>query len=107
MALFFCVFAFVCSAESFDRGFNANIQWGNSLEKGLAHAKEEKKVAFVLIHKTWCGACKRLKSVFSNAEIEVLSKVKKFETNEGNLATSSVERQKKKKKKKKKKKRIL
>lgn len=77
MLLFVFVLLATASAESFDRGFNANIAWTNSLEKGLAQAKAEGKVAFVLIHKTWCGACKRLKSAFSNAEIELKSKVNK------------------------------
>lgn len=80
MLLFFA-FILVCASESFDRGFNANIAWTNSLEQGLERAKAENKKAFVLIHKTWCGACKRLKSSFSNAAIELASKVKEERDN--------------------------
>lgn len=52
---------------NFDRGFNSHIAWTNELEAGLARAKAEGKPAMVLIHKTWCGACKRLKSVFADS----------------------------------------
>jgi protein-disulfide reductase (glutathione) len=46
------------------RGFNDNIDWYNNLEEAIAAGKEEGKPVFVLIHKTWCGACKRLKADF-------------------------------------------
>lgn len=62
------------SGANFDRGFNANIKWSNKLEDSYHAAVAEAKPLAVLVHKTWCGACKRLKSVFSNAEIEELSK---------------------------------
>jgi thiol-disulfide isomerase/thioredoxin len=74
VALFLVVLVALCNAEGSDRGFNPNIAWTNSLENGLALAKSENKPAFVLIHKTWCGACKRLKSTFEAAEIEHRSK---------------------------------
>ncbi len=64
----------VLAAASQDRGFNARIAWSNELSTSLARASSEGKPAMVLIHKTWCGACKRLKSVFEHAEIEELSK---------------------------------
>ena len=56
-----------------DRGFNGNIAWSNRLEDSLARAKSEGRPALVLIHKSWCGACKRLKSVFEHPEIERLA----------------------------------
>ncbi len=60
--------AFAVVAANFDRGFNSNIAWTNELEAGLARAKAEGKPALVLVHKTWCGACKRLKTVWADSK---------------------------------------
>lgn len=37
------------------------------INEGKRLAAEQNKPAFVLIHKTWCGACKRLKNEFNSA----------------------------------------
>jgi len=58
-----------------DRGFNAAIDWGNNLEESIARGKTEEKPVFILIHKTWCGACKRLKTVFADSA-EILHRSK-------------------------------
>jgi len=56
------------------RGFNENIDWV-ALEEGQKQAAESNKPLMVLIHKSWCGACKALKSQFGpSKEIEELSK---------------------------------
>lgn len=58
-----------------DRGFNSNIEWSNNLETAKAAQNVDGKPIFLLIHKSWCGACKRLKNVFvESKEIEHLSK---------------------------------
>ncbi|KAL6071034.1 Thioredoxin domain-containing protein 12 [Balamuthia mandrillaris] len=74
--LFACLVIACCVAEegsSLARGFNEKIHWV-SYEDGLKRAKEENKPAFVLLHKSWCGACKRLKPAFAGStEVEQLS----------------------------------
>jgi protein-disulfide reductase (glutathione) len=72
--LLVAVLAAVVAGSGSDRGFNANIAWSNRLVDSLARATSEGRPAMVLIHKTWCGACKRLKSVFEHPEIETLAR---------------------------------
>jgi protein-disulfide reductase (glutathione) len=54
----------VAAAASASRGFNDKIAWINDLE---AAKKEASKPVLVLIHKTWCGACKALKGAFADS----------------------------------------
>lgn len=55
------------------RGWNDEIAW-TGFETGLEQAKTQKKPIMLVIHKTWCGACKRLKPEFANSrEIEALA----------------------------------
>ncbi|ELU04453.1 hypothetical protein CAPTEDRAFT_162540 [Capitella teleta] len=74
---FFCWFLSADGEEdskSLARGFNDNIEW-RSLDDGLMQVAEQNKPGMILIHKTWCGACKALKPRFAkNKEIEELSK---------------------------------
>jgi protein-disulfide reductase (glutathione) len=69
----------LCAAAfaSADRGFNSAIEWTSDLAAAIQRGKEETKPVFVLIHKTWCGACKRLKTVFADSA-EILQKSKDF-----------------------------
>jgi len=56
------------------RGWNDNIDW-KTLDEGLALAKTTDKPLMVVIHKTWCGACKALKPLFAASnEIEQQSR---------------------------------
>lgn len=56
------------------RGWNDDIPWV-SLEAALDIAKKENKPIFLLIHKSWCHACKSLRPKFAKAkEIAELSK---------------------------------
>jgi protein-disulfide reductase (glutathione) len=56
--------AVASAAASASRGFNDDIAWINDLE---AAKKEASKPVLVLIHKTWCGACKALKGAFAGS----------------------------------------
>ena len=60
------------------RGFNSDLKW-LSLEDAKAKALDTGKPMMVLIHKSWCGACKSLKEHFKDGvagvdEIKRLSK---------------------------------
>ena len=67
------LFVFLASCDESD-DWNTKINWANSLEDGLKEARETLKPIMVVIHKSWCGACKRLRPSFaSNKEIEKLS----------------------------------
>jgi protein-disulfide reductase (glutathione) len=50
------------------RGFNDKIAWFNSIDEAKAASAVSGKPVFVLIHKTWCGACKALKGVFAASD---------------------------------------
>lgn len=58
-----------------DNGFGNNYIWAGSLESGIRIAANHKKPVMVIIHKSWCKACKNLKPKFaSSPEIQDLSK---------------------------------
>lgn len=58
-----------------DNGFGSHYVWAGSLESGLQIANNHKKPVMVIIHKSWCTACKNLKPKFANStEIQNLSK---------------------------------
>ncbi|XP_053615500.1 thioredoxin domain-containing protein 12-like [Plodia interpunctella] len=76
-ALFTLIFQKVhCSAMGGrDNGFGSNYVWAGSLESGLQIATHHNKPVMLIIHKSWCSACKRLKPKFANSEeIQTLSK---------------------------------
>ncbi len=68
----------VSAAPLSERGFNDKIKWTNNLEEAKVLAAKENKPVFVLIHKTWCGACKRLKTQFAEAGNDLIAKSEKF-----------------------------
>ncbi|XP_041357311.1 thioredoxin domain-containing protein 12-like isoform X2 [Gigantopelta aegis] len=67
----FSVTIFVCftttQANTLARGWGDNLDW-QTLEDGLKKAKEENKPLMVVIHKTWCGACRALKPLFAETK---------------------------------------
>ncbi len=65
MIFIFALLALALAGES--RGFNDNIKWLNSLEDGIRVGKETNTPVFVLIAKSWCGACKALKATFAGS----------------------------------------
>mmetsp|Transcript_2197 Transcript_2197/g.7894 ORF Transcript_2197/g.7894 Transcript_2197/m.7894 type:complete len:155 (-) Transcript_2197:95-559(-) len=68
-----CVGFAACATRIDARGWNDEIAWYN-YEDGLELAKETGKPMMIVLHKTWCGACKRLKPQFAeSAEIQELS----------------------------------
>lgn len=78
--ILFCIVYFsftflVFSAEAgAGRGFGDHYLW-HSLEVGKRTAREQQKPLMVIIHKSWCGACKSLKPVIEKSEsIHELSK---------------------------------
>lgn len=56
------------------RGFGDRVQW-YKLEEGLAEVKSSGRPGMVVIHASWCGACRRLGPLFAASdEIAELSK---------------------------------
>uniref|UniRef100_A0A7E4ZT01 Thioredoxin domain-containing protein n=1 Tax=Panagrellus redivivus TaxID=6233 RepID=A0A7E4ZT01_PANRE len=65
--------------KDLSHGFGDEIEW-TTLENALQVSKEQNKPVFLLIHKTWCGACKALKKNIqqSNKRAEFIELSKKF-----------------------------
>jgi len=61
------------SASLASRGFGDDITW-HTLDAARELSKENGKPIMLIIHKTWCGACKRLKPEFAgSSDIKELS----------------------------------
>jgi len=67
------IFGTLSAATDYARGWGKNIKWV-SLKEGQRLAREQNKPAMIVIHKTWCRACKALKPRFAASnEISKLS----------------------------------
>ncbi|GFO48093.1 thioredoxin domain-containing protein 12 [Plakobranchus ocellatus] len=63
----------VSAATEQMKNWGKNIHWV-SFKEGQRIAREQKKPAMVVIHKSWCRACKALRPRFANSsEIEAMS----------------------------------
>jgi len=60
--------------RSADNGWGANIDWQPSMEQFYKQMSQSGKPGMLIIHKSWCGACKNLRPKFAaSTEIEKLS----------------------------------
>ncbi|XP_035698993.1 thioredoxin domain-containing protein 12-like [Branchiostoma floridae] len=76
LAVLGCLSVLGCAGDDQNkgRGFGDNFAW-KDFQSGLQEAKETKKPLLLLIHKSWCGACKALKPKFAaSKQIQDLSK---------------------------------
>jgi len=68
-ALFLALISVVLavSKEERHRGFNEDVEW-ETLDDAKTKAAAQNKPIFLLIHKSWCGACKALKPQLVNSK---------------------------------------
>jgi len=75
LTLVLAVWLLACAhASPLGRGFGDDVDWV-SYEDGLKQAKESGKPLLVLLHASWCGACRALKpKIEKSAEFKELVK---------------------------------
>merc|ERR1711874_418932 len=65
------------STEDLSNGWGADYAWVDTMEAAQNKAIQQWKPIMFIIHKSWCGACKKLKSLFANDD-EVLELSENF-----------------------------
>ncbi|KAK3089631.1 hypothetical protein FSP39_005211 [Pinctada imbricata] len=63
----FLVFLSCTLANELAKGWGDHIDW-KTLDDGMYLSKEQNKPLMLVIHKSWCGACKALKPKFAESE---------------------------------------
>uniref|UniRef100_A0A7S4KHM2 Thioredoxin domain-containing protein 12 n=1 Tax=Paramoeba aestuarina TaxID=180227 RepID=A0A7S4KHM2_9EUKA len=63
-----------CGEHGEAHGFNDAIDWWNDLDAAIEEIKSTKKPGLVIIHKSWCGACKNLKRAVDGPQGDVIVK---------------------------------
>merc|ERR1712037_792744 len=58
-------------------GWGKQYSWQPDLSTAFKVAREQTKPLMLVIHKSWCGACKKLKSIFAEDQ-EILDLSAKF-----------------------------
>ena len=49
-------------------GFGNHVSWLPTLDAGITAAQAERKPLMVIVHKSWCGACKALAPKFAGSD---------------------------------------
>ncbi|KAK6627411.1 hypothetical protein RUM43_002747 [Polyplax serrata] len=56
------------------KNFGTNLKWETNLERGLQKIVSRQKPGMIVVHKSWCGACRNLKPKFeASKDIQNLS----------------------------------
>jgi len=58
---------FVSATTDVGHGWGDSIQW-RTFEQAKIESKEQNKPIMVILHKSWCGACKRLKPLVAGSK---------------------------------------
>ncbi|XP_077291059.1 thioredoxin domain-containing protein 12-like [Arctopsyche grandis] len=56
------------SSSGLDNGLGTQYSWSESLPAALEEARSRSAPILLMIHKSWCGACKALKPKFAASE---------------------------------------
>ena len=62
----------LCEGNDLGRGFGDEYEW-MKLDEGLAEVKRSGKLGMMVIHKSWCGACKSLGPKFG-MDVDLIKK---------------------------------
>lgn len=55
-------------ANQYSNGWGDDIEWAAGLDEAIAESEKTEKPLMLVIHKSWCGACKSLKPKFAESK---------------------------------------